>query len=350
MAVPSAVLRQRERLEAELGVKADGSPLTPSTPADPTLTLVPPAVPESTPPSQPQTTAPPDADTAAARIAELEHLLKTRDGQTSASMREANEAKNRADMLATQVRALEEAVAEITKQKDTAESLATARRADADMPSMDDDVGELSPTELEKFGADSVDFVKKLSKRELLAYIKPLVTKVGAMEKSLARLSDLDRLPQLEQVVKSSQEESNRLKEEEFFRSEVLAYFPDFETMRETQEWKDYLTTDIPGRGIKNGHLLHQYRLAHNAPGIRSLLQGYYDQSKTKPSLAALAVPGKTQTEGTPVVKPKLKASEYKAQLKLFVQKKLKQADWDAFKTEFETALNEGRVDMDERL
>lgn len=334
--VPSAVLRQREKLERELGMTE-----TPSTPAAAPET---PAVPEEVPPT-------PTTDAAALqrRIAELEHLLRTRDGQTSTAQREANEATERLSTLSAQVDMLQGNIQELTKRAETAEALAQAKRADGDLPPLDDP-DEISEKEMQEFGPDSIGFVKKLSKRELLAYVRPLVQKVAAMEKSLARLSDLDKLPQLEKAVQNTESQAQRMREEEFFRTEVLAYFDDFEKVRQTDEWKAYLTSDIPGRGIKVGHLLQQYRLSHDASGIRSVLQRFYDAREEKPSLAALAVPAKTQTEGTPVVKPKMKASDYRARLRAFTSKQLPRDQWLAYKTEFETALAEGRVDMDERI
>lgn len=346
MAVPQAVLKQREKLAAELGVNADGSPLV-TTPAAPELTVVPstPASPEvPATPTEPVVT--PDARDA--RIAELEHLLKTRDGQTSASMREVNEAKQRADVLASQVAALEQGLEELRKQKETVEAQVAAKHADATMPGFE--VEELTAEELEKFQPDSISFVNKATKKQLVSYIKPLVDKISALEKVVERVRELDQLPQLAKTVKDAETESQRVREEEFFRKEVLAHFSDFETVRDTQPWKDYLAEDIPGRGIKIVNLLNQYRLIHNAQGIRSLIQAYYDQNKAKPTLADLATPRGTQTEGSPVVKPRMKASEYKAKLKLFLGRRLAKADWDAFKSEFEAARLDDRIDMDERL
>jgi hypothetical protein len=337
MAVPSAVLRQRERLEAELGMKADGTPLTPLPETPPVVD--PPAAIESQP--EPLTAA-------QTRIQELEHLLETQNGRTSVSMREANEAKERADALASQVAALQESVAELQRQKETAEAQAAATLAGSSLPSFE--VEDVTPEEVQKFDADSVGFINKLSKKQLVAYVKPLVDKVAALEKVVARVSELDKLPQLERVVKDSQAETQRVKEAEFFRNEVLAYFPDFEKIRETQAWKDYLAADIPERGIKNQHLLAQYRAAQNAPAIRSFIQAHYDQQKAKPSLGSLATPRGTQTEGTPTVKPRMKASDYNAKLRLFINKRIPKEEWEPYKSEFLRAMAENRVDQDARL
>lgn len=360
MAVPSAVMRQRVALQASLGLDENGNPLpTPVTPsqvvettpeivATPANTSAAPATPV-TPTAPPVVSTPTDLTAATSRIQELEHLLRTRDGQTSTAMRQANEANTRAEATAAQVKALEDAVAELTKQKQTAENLGTARQLDSEIPSLED-VPELTPAQREAFGDDSVEFVKNLTKKELLAYIKPLLGKVKAMEQSLSRLSDLDRLPNLERTVQASAAETQRVREEEFFRKEVLSFFPDFESVREVPDWKDYLSTDIPGKGIKIGNLLNQYRMQHDAPGIRSIIETYYAKNKARPNIGDLAVPNKTQTNGEPPTKPKFRASEYKSKLRDFTSRRLPKADWDAYKLEFNTALNEGRVEMDERL
>lgn len=346
MAVPTAVLRQRERLEAELGLSAN-----PDTPPAATPPAEVPPVAEPNPPDIPPAVAsvPASVDAGAlqARIAELEHLLKTRDGQTSVSMRQLNEANQRADVLASQVASLEEGLAELQKQKETAEARAAARQADSMLPSFD--VEDYTPEELSQF-EDSMGFLNKFSKKQLVAYVKPLVEKVSAMEKQLERLSELDELPQLKKVVKQAETENERVREEEFFRTEILAYFGDFETVRETPAWKEYLATDIEGRGIKVLHLLNQYRLVRNAQGIRSLIQTFYDQHRAKPALSDLATPRGTQTEGAPIPQPRFKASDYREKLRLFTNKRLPKTEWDAYKSEFNNALKDNRVEMDARL
>ena len=263
-------------------------------------------------------------------------------------MREANEARQREEVMTSQVRALEESVATLQKQAETAEARAAAKVADSALPSFDFE--EPTPEEIEKFQPDSVGFINKLSKKQLVGYIKPLVDKVNAMEKQLDRVRELDKLPQLEKAVADSSVESERIREEEFFRKEVLAYFNDFESVRDTPEWKSYLHSDIPGRGIKTHHLLDQYRKVHNAQGIRSLIQGHYDAQKMKPNLASLVTPSGTRVEGTPVSKPRLKASDYKQKLKEWTHKRVPTAQWEAFKSDFNTALAEDRVDMDVNL
>lgn len=339
MAVPSAVMKQREKLAAELGVNPDGSPLVPN----------PDAAPVVDPPAAVVEPQPPDSLAAAqARVQELEHLLETQNGRTSASMRETNEAKERADVLASQVAALEAAVSELRTQKETAEAQAAATAAGSALPSFD--VEEVTPEELQKFDPESASFINKLSKKQLVAYVKPLVDKVAALEKVVERVRELDKLPQLERVVKDAQTEAQRVKEAEFFRSEVLAYFPDFEKIRDTQTWRDYLATDIPERGIKNQHLLAQYRAAQNASAIRSFIQAYYDQQKAKPTLGSLATPRGTQTEGTVITKPRMKASDYNAKLRLYLSKRMSKEEWEPYKSEFLNAMNENRVEMDARL
>src|SRR6266481_3128772 len=154
MAVPSAVLRQREKLEKELGINRDGTPVQAS--SDPVVSSVPiaidPAQQVPEPVMEPVAPVPIDLQ---AKVKELEQLLRTRDGQTSAATRDANDARARADATALQVKALEDAVAALSTRAETAEARVAAKAADESMPSLDDD-GDLSPGELETFGADSV--------------------------------------------------------------------------------------------------------------------------------------------------------------------------------------------------
>lgn len=347
MAVPTAVRRKREQQEAEYAALMANAPsadeVLQSVPDTPVQSVPDVAVPQVAPVAASQS----QADSRDSRIAELEQLLRTRDGQASQSMRELNESKQRLDLMASQIAALEEANTNLMQQKETAEALATAKRTS--LPSLDE-VHEVTPDELEKFGADSVNFVSKLSKRELQALIKPLFEKVSSMETALARVSDLDKLPQLETSIKNVQAESQRVKDEEFFRVEVLGRFPDFVNVRTTPEWKEYLATDVPDKGYKIGHMLNHYRLLHDGSNIRSIIQGFYDRKEARPTLASLTVPSKTQTEGTVVTKPKLKASTYRDKLRAFTQRKLPKVEWETFKTEFNTAMNEGRVEMDAQL
>ncbi len=343
-ALPTSVLKQRTRLEEEIGMRTDGTIIepTPATPA-PELSVVP-----TTPVATQPTVSEPTVSPLEARIKELEHLLSTRDGQTSTAMREANEARQRADIQASQIRTLEETIGSLQRQTETAEARAAAKQADAALPSFD--VEEPTSEQFQKFDIDSVDFINKLSKKQLVGYVKPLHDKIVAMEKQLERVRELDKLPGIEKAVAEAGTESERIREEDFFRKEVLAHFNDFESVRDTPAWKAYLYKDIPGRGIKIHHLLDSYRKVHNAQGIRSLIQGHYDELGAKPTLASLATPQGTRTEGTIPTKPRMKASEYKKNLRAFTSRQLSKEKWEAFKSDFNTALSEERVDMDERL
>lgn len=344
MAVPSAVMKQREKIQADLaaqGLNEMGTPVEqqPTAPLDLDTPI-------SAPPVQqpPQVTTPaPDVN---AKIQELEHLLKTRDGQTSAATARENEARQRAEVMASQVASLEEMVATLQKQVERAEARATVKSGELLNLEPPED---LTAEEREKFDGETIGFVEKLTKKELVRVVKPLQEQVQALQKQL-ELSQFDKIPQLEKTLKTNEVESRKLKEAEFFRKEVLEYFPDFVNARQTQEWKDFLVADIPGKGIKNGHLLEHYKNIDNALGIRTLLQSYFDSVKAKPTLASIATPRGAQTEGMPVVKPKLKASEYQSKLRLFTARRLPRDEWDKFKSEFNTALSENRVDMDVRL
>jgi hypothetical protein len=175
-----------------------------------------------------------------------------------------------------------------------------------------------------------------------------MLDRVKAIEGALGRLKDLDKLPVLEQSVRATTAAAEKHASDEFFRKEILTYFPDFETIRDTDAWKSYLNQEVPGRGMKVGHLLTHYHNNHNAVGVRAVLTSYYDAKKGTPTRDSLAVPGKAQTEGRPNgQKPRYKASEYQIKLRQFINKKLPKADWESYKANFDAALAEDRVDRD---
>jgi hypothetical protein len=201
---------------------------------------------------------------------------------------------------------------------------------------------------LATFGDDTVSFVSKLARKQVAAAVKPLLDRMKAIEGALGRLKDLDKLPGLEQSVRATAAQNERQVSDEFFRKEILTYFPDFETVRDTDAWKTYLNQEVPGRGMKVGHLLTHYHNNHNAVGVRAVLTSYYDAKKGTPTRDSLAVPGKAQTEGRPNgAKPRMKASEYQIKLRQFINKKLPKADWESYKANFDAALSEDRVDRD---
>ena len=120
------------------------------------------------------------------------------------------------------------------------------------------------------------------------------------------------------------------------------------ETVRLTQQWKDYLGQEIPGRGIKVGHLLRTYRQTMDAVGLRSILAAYYDKHTDKPTLDSLVVPAKTNADAPQASAPtKIKASEYKQNLRDFTSKKMLKADWEAFRARWDQAISTGNVEMD---
>jgi hypothetical protein len=170
------------------------------------------------------------------------------------------------------------------------------------------------------------------------------------MEKQLVRIKDIDaKLPRLEQSAKVADINTARSREEQFLRTEVLPYFKDFETVRSTPEWKEYLSRDT-GKGYPIGILLKTYREQGDAAGIRAVLGGFYEK-RNKPSLDSLAVPAKsaadTPNTGSPT---KMKASEYKANLRAMTSKRMSKQDWEAYRVRWDQALQAGNVEMDTEL
>ena len=348
MAVPSAVTRRAEREAADLvaqGIDPNGPP--------PGVTLTP--VPSSSAaPAAPQPTTPTEDPAALrARIAELEAAESTQSGRASASATEAAELKRQLEAVQANRTFLENQLTDLTGRLQTLESENTTIKQQSNTTTIDKAVESLTGAgltaeQIAAFEPDTVAMVDAVAKKAMAAVILPLVERIKAMETSLGRLKELDKLPHLEQVAQVSAASEAQRREMEFMRKEILSHYPDFETVRETPEWKAYLAQDIPGRGIKIAHLLNSYRQAANAVGLRSILAMFYEKQKAAPSLNSLVVPAKTNADvPTTPAEAKIKASEYNHNLRSFTSKKMVRADWDAFRARFEQALAAGNVEMD---
>jgi len=350
-AVPSAVTRRREQEEAAL--RAQG--VDPNAPPEGVV---------DDQPAQPSAPAPngngnvngssETEQQLRARIAELENAERTSSGRSSTAQRELDEAKRNLQtvqenrqFLETTVQELQTRNEEMQRQLDELTRQSTLSSTDRTLTELATPA-ELTPRELETFDAETRQFIDKVARNQLATALKPMLERMKAVEGLLGKLKDLDKLPVLEQRLQQTTTEAQRRAGDEFFRKEILHYFPDFETVRESDKWKAYLNQEIPNRGMKVGHQLTQYHNLSNAVGIRSLIGAFYDAEKNTPSRDSLATPGKTQAEGhAPREKPRFKASEYQTKLRQFINKKLSKADWDAYKADFDAALLDGRVDRD---
>lgn len=346
MAVPGAVARRKEQEEADLraqGLDPHGAPIdlqqpTGATPATPAAPAAPAAIPD-------------DPAALRARIAELEGAQSTQSGRASAAAREVEELKQRLEVINGNRTFLESKLGELTQELETLrnqnEELAR-KQTSSTIASALDDTGP-TPEQIKEYGADGIDFVERVVKRTMAGVLRPLVEQMSSMEKALGRVKEIDaKVPMLESAASVAHLSAARAKELEFLRTEVIPYFPDFETVRNTTEWKEYLQKDVPGRGYKVGQLLQTHRQAYNAAGIRTVIGGFYDERKLKPSLDSLSVPAKTGGDAPAAPAPeKLKASEYKQKLKDFTSKRLPKVEWEAYRTRWDQAIAAGNVEMD---
>lgn len=345
MAVPGAVARRKEQEEAGLraqGLDPNGAPIDLQQPA---ASPVAPAV-------APAPVATPDDPAALrARIAELESAQSTQSGRASAAAREVEELKQRLEVINGNRTFLETKLGELSQELETLrtqnEELARKQTTSSIASSLDD-TGP-TPEQVKAYGEDGIDFVERVVKRTMATVIRPLIEQMAVMEKTLGRVKEIDaKVPMLESAASVAHLSAARTKELEFLRAEVLPYFPDFESVRNTPEWKEYLQKDVPGRGYKVGQLLQTHRQAYNAAGIRTVIGGFYDERKSKPSLDSLSVPAKTGGDAPAAPTPeKMKASEYKQKLKDFTSKRLPKADWEAYRARWDQAIAAGNVEMD---
>lgn len=344
MAVPGAVTRRKEQEEAELraqGLDPNGAPLAMQLGDDPA-----PA------PAAPATPAPNTDD-----VNRLQAELSTQNGRLSAAAREAEELKKQLEIVNGNRGFLESKMTELTEQvaalQRQNEELAQ-RQSSASIAGVVSSLDDTGPTEaqVKEFGADSVDFIERVTKRQLAAVVKPLIERLTTMEKVLGRVKEIDgKLPQLESAAQVAHINDARAREMDFLRKEILPHYSDFETVRSTPEWRAYLMKDVPGRGYKIGQLLKTYRESSDAVGIRTLIGAFYDTKTSKPTLDSLSVPGKTGADAPekPAV-PKMKSSEYKANLKDFTSKRMSKADWEAYRARWDAAITAGNIEMDVEL
>jgi hypothetical protein len=350
-AVPQAVRDRAQREEnalREQGIDPNGPPVavqagTVSTP--------------SQAPSTPVSVAPAQVDDAAALRAENERLraeLSTQGGRVSSTAAEVAELKQRFDLINSNRSFLESSMTELaTKNQELERQLQEAQssRTKSHAFTVAESLDESGPTEeqIQQYG-ESQDYVERIVKKTMAGVIKPLVAQIAEMEKALARVKDIDaKLPKLEQSAKVADINTARSREEQFLRAEILPHFPDFETVRTTSEWKEYLSRDT-GKGYPVGQLLKVYRDQGDAQGIRAVLGGFYDK-RDKPTLDSLAVPAKSAADAPSTAAPaKMKASEYKANLRAMTSKRLSKADWEAYRARWDQALQAGNVEMDTEL
>lgn len=345
MAVPGAVTRRMEQEEAGLraqGLDPNGAPLELQQPG---------AAPAPAAPSAAPAGVPDDPAALRARIAELEGAQSTQSGRASAAAREVEELKQRLEVINGNRTFLETKVGELSQELEalrTQNEELARKQTTSSIASALDDTGP-TPEQIKEYGAEGIDFVERVVKRSMAAVVRPLIEQMAAMEKTLGRVKEIDaKVPMLESAASVAHLSAARSKELEFLRTEVIPYFPDFETVRNTPEWKEYLQKDVPGRGYKIRELLQTHRQAYNAAGIRTVIGGFYDERKSKPSLDSLSVPAKTGGDAPTAPAPeKLKASEYKQKLKDFTSKRLPKADWEAYRARWDHAIAAGNVEMD---
>jgi len=346
MPVPGAVARRIERDAAELraqGLDPNGAPLDMQSGAPAPGAIDPVALaPASTPD---------DSAALRARISELESAESTQSGRASAATREVEELKQRFELVNGNRTFLEGKIGELSQQIEALQSQNTEmsrKNATSSIAASLDDSGP-TPEQTKEYGPEGIDFVERVVKRSMAGVMRPLLEQLASMETALGRVKELDaKVPMLESAANVAHMSNARAKELEFLRTEVIPYFADFETVRNTPEWKEYLQKAVPGRGYKIGELLQTHRQSSNAVGIRTVIGGFYDSRKVQPSLDSLSVPAKTGGNAPMAPTPdKMKASEYKQNLKDFTSKRLPKAEWEAFRARWDQAIASGNVDMD---
>lgn len=354
--VPSAA-RQRSEREAN-DLRAQG--INPESGAPVVVQVETPASPAPVSMPTPQPTVQPTPEPApdvSARLRETEAALSTANGRASTTAAEVEALKRQLETVNTNRTFLESKLTEQQSEMDSLKAqiaeLTDKQGADGVskvLESLKD--AELTPAMKEKFDPDTPDYIHRVVKPLLTQVLQPVLERMSVLEKAVGRVKAIEQaLPPLQTAAEVTTQHAAQAKELEFLRVEVHPYFPDFDTVKKTPEWQAYLAQDT-GRGYSVGRLLQHHRSTSNAEAIRTLIGTFYDGRKAKATLDSLAVPGKTGADAPPEKPgaPKIKASEYLANLRKFTSKKMPKPEWEAFRARWDEQYAAGNVEMDAEI
>lgn len=357
--VPTAALQRQEREANDLRARG----IDPTSGAPVAVQVEQPAsapTPSPTPAALSPTVQPAPAEPApdvSARIRQLEEALSTANGRASAASAKAEAAERKLDAVDNNRTFLESKLTEqqsqLESQKAQLDAL-TDKQASEGVSKVLDTLkdAELTPAMKEKFDAETTDYVQRVVKPLISQVLSPVVERLAVLEKALGRVKAVeDALPPLRAAAEVTTQHTAQAREMDFLRLEILPHFSDFDTVKKTPEWQEYLQSKT-ARGYLIGDMLNHYRRTSDASAIRTLIGAFYDKRTAAPTLDSLAVPGKTGADA-PLDKPaapKMKASEYLANLRRMTSKKMPQDEWKAFRARWDEQYAAGNVEMDAEI
>lgn len=342
------------------GVTPAPSP-APAAPAAPVAAAPAPAtVPTAPAPVQPVAApvapaAQPD-DTAAelARLrAETEELKRRQSGADKAR----SDAELLAQTLAEQASIMQE---QLRRMQAENEALATSRQAEVQaqveqaaevaLPLSD---AALTDAEKTKFGPETEAFVNKLIDARLRTVLSPLLGRVKELSQFRSEIGT--RVATTEQATAAMAKPMLKVIGKGFLEEEIIPHFPDFNTRKQSPEWKKFISETEPGTGRKYADLLRDTMATQDALVARNLIGHFYLRHPSQPAATPTGMATEPSTvasgagTGSPPVSPtqtvaEFPFSKYKNATAAFSKKQITRDQLHAIKAEYEAAAQAGKV------
>lgn len=364
MAIPSAVLARKEKLQGEIdaaaaalkaangegGEAANDSALKlvgeyPAVLAQPQLKEIKNELRSAPPGSVTQA----QLDAALAQIKDLEVKYGSTHGRMVTNASEVKEKEEQLKIAEQNRLFLEKRLGELTDELAAVESNKRKETLNKSLSMLDGD--DLNDEELEAFDTNNIRIIKGLSKREM-KNLKPVFeaydARIAQLEASLGNVAP-ERLQKVERTLAESSATRAADAERQFY-IDALKNTPhkDFETFVKTPAWGEFIKRDVEGMpGTNYSQFINSYRSTRNLAGLISVFDLFKQSLGTKVTLADFAQPNasnaqREQSQEQP--KPKFKQSDYTVNLTKFTKRLMSKTDWEAYKADFAEASKDGRV------
>lgn len=365
MAIPSAIAKQRKRIEAREQATALEPKVLDISEAPPQVEVPQTA---SAPERQPATenyvetladlkeqlteaSTPDEVAQVRQEIAKLKDGYSSMLGRAQAEAKRASAAEARLQLQDDAMRSLEARAAAAEQARDEFSGKENERTRKERLAGLDD-AEDMSEEELNQFDPKDIKLIRALNKRQTVPVMKTLLTELDELKAQVARLLSVDQT--VADISKSHQAiaaQAAETIERDFFTKSLTPHFPEWQKWTQTPDWETFLaTSENDDPNVKKGHVLHHYRKSKFVPGIVALFKEFEarQQLNNGNSLQSLATPAKTSAERTPTVKGKMKTSEYIKMRDGFMRSKsVSRTDWEKYKAAFASAQQEKRVDDD---
>ena len=342
--LPSAVVRNRERLEAE--EKAKQPPVTPAVvnevkqEVQNTLEQI----------QEVKAIAPDDFEE---QLKALEAKYKTDHGRVAQAQ---SETIVQDQLLKTQEenqRFLAEKLQALTDENNRLKAQLENAPKQNSVPQVNFEPG-ITDEDLKDFDPNQLRIVQGLSRKELKVLepiLKSLVDKQAELDAKLNEVSGLkDNVASIQEHTNKAALIAAQNAEINFFR-DAFKETPhkNWETFVKTTPWKNLMSSKVPGGSHTYGQLMNAYREQRNVAGIYSVFDAFRSYVKNSGNVNALTEPTSkpaiVNTNTAPT--KKFKVSEYNEKLSKMTRGLMDRTEFFKFSDEFKKAFKNGEVEQD---